>query len=108
MIPWVDIASWLLLLGGSAFCVIGGVGLLRLPDFYSRTHAGGLTDTLGATLILAGLMLQAGPGMVAVKLVLIALVLHVTSPTGTHALVKAAWARGVRVDGEAPDDVASH
>lgn len=94
----VDLLSWALLLAGSFFCVTGGLGLLRLPDFYSRTHAAGLTDTLGATLLFAGLVLQAGLGVVAAKLVIIGIVLHITSPTGTHALVKAAYSRGVRAE----------
>jgi multicomponent Na+:H+ antiporter subunit G len=93
----VDVLSWVLLLAGSFFCVTGGIGLLRMPDFYTRAHAGGLTDTLGLTLIIAGLIVQAGLSLVAVKLVLIAAILHVTCPTGTHALVKAAYARGMRV-----------
>jgi multicomponent Na+:H+ antiporter subunit G len=97
----LDLLSWLLLLGGSFFCVVGGIGLLRLPDFYCRTHAGGLTDTLGATLIMGGLMLQAPDLLTAGKLVMIAMLLHVTSPTGTHALVRAAFSRGLRLEGEA-------
>ena len=47
----VDIAGWVFLLLGSFFCVVGGVGILRLPDFYSRLHGAGITDTLGAGLI---------------------------------------------------------
>ena len=104
----MDALSWLLLLSGGAFCVLGGVGLLRLPDFYSRAHAGGLTDTLGSTLLLAGLALQAGWGLVAVKLGMIALLLHVASPTGTHALAKAAFRRGMRFEAaEQGDDPAA-
>lgn len=94
----LDLASGLLLGLGTFFCVTGGIGLLRLPDFYSRAHAGGLPDTLGATLILAGLALQAGPNLIAVKLVMIGVLMHVTSPTGAHALAKAAFARGVRAE----------
>ena len=97
MTSLVDAASWLLLLSGALICVIGGVGLHRMPDFYSRTHAGGLTDTLGATLILLGLVLQAGPTLISVKLLMIAFLLHLTSPTATHALVKAAYSRRVKV-----------
>ena len=59
----VDVASWICLLAGSMFCLIGGVGMLRLPDFYTRGHAAGVTDTLGAGLILLGLMFQAGFGL---------------------------------------------
>ena len=99
----LDAASWILLVAGSLFCVTGGIGLLRLPDFYSRAHAGGLADTLGATLLLGGLALQAGASLVTVKLFMIAFLLHLTSPTATHALVKAAYARGLRVlEGDAP------
>ena len=97
----VDALSWLLLVSGAVFCVIGGVGLLRMPDFYSRTHAASLTDTLGAGLILIGLMFQAGFGLVMVKLVTILLFLYLTSPTSAHALVKAAYSGGLAfVDGE--------
>jgi hypothetical protein len=46
--------------GGGFFCVVGGIGLLRMPDFYTRMHAASVTETLGAGLILLGLMLQAG------------------------------------------------
>ena len=54
----LELLSWALLVSGSVFCVIGGVGLLRMPDFYTRTHAASVTDTLGAGLLLAGLILQ--------------------------------------------------
>ena len=57
---WVDYLSLVLLAGGSFFCVVGAIGLLRLPDFYTRLHGAGIIDTLGAGLILVGLMMQAG------------------------------------------------
>ncbi len=93
----LDAVSAVLLLGGAAFCVIGGIGLVRMPEFYSRTHATGLGDTMGAGLITAGLALQAPTVLVAVKLVFILGFLWFTGPMATHALVKAAYARGVRV-----------
>ena len=65
-------ASWACLLLGAGFCFVGGVGLLRLPDFYSRMHGGGVTETLGAGLILLGLMFQSGLSLATVKLVMIA------------------------------------
>ena len=92
----LDAASWFCLLSGAAFCVIGGVGLLRLPDLFSRTHAAGITDTLGAGLILLGLIFQAGFDLVSVKLATIVVFLTITSPTSAHALVKAAFSRGMR------------
>ncbi|MDJ0862547.1 MAG: monovalent cation/H(+) antiporter subunit G [Gammaproteobacteria bacterium] len=86
----VDFASGALLLVGSIFILIGGVGLLRMPDFYTRIHAAGITDTLGATAILLGLALQAGWDLMSVKLVIILLFVLLTSPTASHSLAKAA------------------
>ncbi|MCI3953363.1 MAG: sodium:proton antiporter, partial [Burkholderiales bacterium] len=64
----IDIASGVLLVVGGLFCIVGGVGLLRMPDFYTRVHAASVTDTLGVGLILLGLVLQAGWTLVAAKL----------------------------------------
>jgi len=93
----IEIASWVLLMSGAGFCIIGGIGLLRMPDFYARTHAAGITDTLGAGLLLAGLLLQAGPTLIGVKLVLIFAFLELVGPTAGHALFKAAYAHGIKV-----------
>jgi len=92
----IDTASWILLLGGAIFSVIGGIGILRMPDFYTRMHAASITDTAGMTLMLAGLMLQAGLSLVTAKLVFIMLFLLITSPTATHALARAALHDGVK------------
>jgi len=92
---WVDTLSWVLLVGGSFFCVTGAIGLLRLPDFYARLHGAGIIDTLGAGLILAGLMLQAGFSLVTVKLLFILFFVLITSPTATHAIAHAAHTRGL-------------
>ena len=91
----LDIASWISLLGGCVFCVIGGIGMIRMPDLYTRSHAASLTDTFGAALILLGLGIQAGISLIAVKLIFIYIFLYITSPTSAHALVKAAYAKGV-------------
>lgn len=102
----LDLASWILISVGAVFSLIGGLGLIRLPDFYSRTHAGGLTDTVGASFLLIGLALQAPGWNVAFKLILIALLLYVSSPTSTHALVKAAFSRGLRSENPGADHAA--
>lgn len=88
--------SWIMLLAGGAVGVIGGIGLLRFPDFYSRLHAGGITDTLTALLIVGGLVLQSGFSLVTLKLLLILLFLLFTTPTATHALARAAWSGGIQ------------
>ncbi len=55
-----DVLSWAFILSGSAIIIIGSIGLVRLPDFYSRAHAAGMTDTLGAGLVVLGMMVEAG------------------------------------------------
>lgn len=75
---------------GVFFIIVGGIGLLRLPDFYTRLHGAGITDTLGAGLIMLGLMIQGGQTQVTIKLILILIFLWYTSPTATHALARAA------------------
>jgi len=103
----LDILSWVLLLGGGAFVIIGGVGLLRLPDFYTRLHAAGMTDTLGAGLIILGMMVEGGLSLVTVKLVLLGVLIFLTSPTATHAIANAAFTAGLEPwtgdDGPAAD-----
>ncbi len=91
----IDILSWILLLAGAGFMLVGGIGVLRLPDVYTRAHAGGITDTLGADLILVGLILQGGFTLVSVKLALILVFIFFTSPTSTHALIHTAHANGL-------------
>ncbi len=96
MAALIDAASWAVLVSGGVFCVIGALGLIRMPDFYTRMHAASVTDTLGAALILLGLILQAGFTLVTAKLLIVGLLIFFTSPTATHALARAAFVRGVR------------
>ena len=95
MALFLDIVTWICLFAGSFFAVVGGMGILRLPDFYTRLHAGGITDTLGASLILIGLMFTAGWSLVTAKLAMLLLFLAITSPLSSHALAKAAFMRGL-------------
>jgi multicomponent Na+:H+ antiporter subunit G len=91
----VDFASALLLAAGAASCLVGGVGLLRMPEFYTRLHAASLCDSTGAMFILLGLALQAGWSLAAVKLAVIGLLLFFTSPAAVHAIARAALGRGL-------------
>ena len=90
-----DAASAALMAAGGFFCIVGAVGLLRMPDFFTRTHAASVIETLGAGLIIAGLMMQAGWTLAAAKLAVLGLLILFASPTATHALAKAAHGRGV-------------
>jgi multicomponent Na+:H+ antiporter subunit G len=96
----LDILTWILLLAGAFFCLVGGIGILRLPDFFTRTHASGVTDTLAAGCVLIGLMLQTNEPLVLSKLVIVIAILWFTSPTSGYALARAALSHGLtpRVD----------
>jgi multicomponent Na+:H+ antiporter subunit G len=101
----VEVASWFFILAGSAGVVISTFGLVRLPDFYTRVHAGGVTDTMGAVLIIIGLAIQSGFSMIAVKLIIIGVFLLFTGPTATHAAANAAWVAGLKPQlAERPDE----
>jgi multicomponent Na+:H+ antiporter subunit G len=92
----IDIASWICIGVGGLACIAGAVGLLRMPDLFTRMHAASLVDTVGAGFVLLGLALQAGLTLVTVKLVMIGLLIFFASPTATHALARAALYRGVK------------
>ena len=103
------ILVWLFLLAGAFFAIVGGIGIVRLPEFFSRLHGGGITDTLGAGLIMVGLLIHTlgcaltepntelvGHLLTAFKLVMILFFLTVTSPTACHALAKSALTQGLK------------
>jgi multicomponent Na+:H+ antiporter subunit G len=96
MAAYVDMAvialAWAFLVSGALLCVIGGIGLLRFPDFYTRMHPAGMIDTGGVLFIIVGLMLRTDDWLILVKLLLILFLLFFTSPTATHAVAKAAVA----------------
>lgn len=89
------ILSWVMLISGATFAVIGAIGILRMPDFYTRIHAASVTDTAGVLLIFGGLLCQAPDLPSAIRLVLVLSFLVVTSPTASHALAKAAKHAGI-------------
>ncbi len=90
-----DIISWPLIVAGSALYVIGALGLLRMPDVFTRMHATSVSDTLGAGLLLAGMMVQAGFSLVSAKLAVVLLLLLYTGPVATHAIARAARYAGL-------------
>jgi multicomponent Na+:H+ antiporter subunit G len=87
----------LLLIGGAVFLLVSCVGLLRLPDFYTRAHAVGKAETLGSMLILTGLALYNGASLSSLKLLLILVVIAITNPTATHALTRSALRSGLKI-----------
>ncbi len=104
MTTLLDIASWILLTLGGISVLIGGIGALRMPNLYARMHAASVTDSIGAILVLIGIMLQAGLSLATIKLAAILLFLLLTSPTASNALASAALLAGTRPDAELPDN----
>ena len=100
----LDILSWVLLTLGGLAVLVGGIGALRMPDLYTRMHAASVTDSLGAILVLTGIMLQAGLTLATIKLAAILLFLLLTSPTSSNALASAALIAGTRPLDETPAD----
>ena len=91
-----EIVSLILLVAGAFFLLVGSVGIVRLPDFFTRTHATGKTDTLGLILSLAGLAVHDGLTLNSAKLLVAAVFVGLTAPVGTHALARAAYRSGLR------------
>ena len=96
----IEVLATICLAAGAFFAMVGCLGLVRMPDLYPRMHAASVTDTLGAGLLLAGLVLASGPNLVSAKLVLLGLLIFLTSPTATHALAQAALARAPHLVGD--------
>ena len=91
----LDWLSWACLLGGSFFILVSSLAVLRLPDYFSRIHGAGITDTLGAGLMILGLACQAGLTLVTVKLFMVLAFMMLTGPVTVHALAKTAYRLGL-------------
>ena len=90
MSVFLDYLSGILLFAGVIVCLIGAIGVFKLPDVFSRMHGSGVIDTFGVGSIFLGLMIQAGFSIICLKLLLILIFIFFTSPTATHALARAA------------------
>lgn len=85
----------LFILSGIFFLLVGSIGIIRLPDFYSRTHATSKSDTLGMMLVIGGLIIFEGWDINSAKLLLVLLFIALSNPIGSHALARAAHKTGV-------------
>lgn len=92
----IEILSTVFIAVGIFFMTTGAIGLLRLPDFYTRLHATGKCDTLGEVLVIVGCMIFQGWSFISVKLFFLMVFIFIANPVGTHALMKAAYVTGVK------------
>ncbi|NNJ91973.1 MAG: monovalent cation/H(+) antiporter subunit G [Gammaproteobacteria bacterium] len=94
-----EVLKWvgdIFLFAGGFLCITGGIGLLRFPDFFTRVHAAGVTETLATPLLLVGLMLHMDWSLDTLKVLMILIFVLATNPTATHAMAKAALHGGLR------------
>ena len=92
----MDIIVAITILAGLFFLTVAAIGMIRFPDFFTRSHALSLTDTLGAFLVLFGLALHQGPNLSALKILLILILIFLINPVISHATVKAALRAGIK------------
>lgn len=91
-----DVVSLLFISAGAFFLLVGSIGIVRLPDFFSRTHATGKSDTLGIMLVLGGLAVFEGLTLNSAKLLIGIVFVGLANPVGSHALAKAALRYGLK------------
>ncbi len=91
----MTVLAIILMLGGVFFLTVSCIGLIRLPDFYSRTHAVGKSETLGAMLLLTGLAVYNGWSVSSLKILIIVLFMLIANPSATHAISRAALRAGL-------------
>ncbi|MFH1088089.1 MAG: monovalent cation/H(+) antiporter subunit G [Chloroflexota bacterium] len=84
-----------LILAGVFFLTVSCIGLVRLPDFYARTHAVGKSETLGAILVLGGLAVYSGLALSTAKLLIILIFVLIANPAATHVVARAALRSGL-------------
>lgn len=84
------------MVAGAFFIFTSALGLLRMPDFFTRLHPAGIADSLGAPLVLIGVAIENGFSLFSGKIILLILFLMITSPTACHALAHAAVISGLK------------
>lgn len=92
----IEFASWVLILLGSFFTIVGAFGIVRMPEIFTRMHAASVTDTLGIGFLILGMSLQAGFDLVTLKLVFLLALFFFTGPVVTHALAQACLHEGIK------------
>ncbi len=100
----VEVLSWVFIVSGSFFTIVGSLGVLRLPDFWTRLHGMSISDSAGVILLILGMAMQAGLTLITVKLFIILAFLFITGPTSTHAVANAALVSGLKPRSDVPPE----
>lgn len=91
----LHILTWVLLAGGGFFCIVGAIGINRMPDAFTRLHSASVIDTLGVGMIIGGLMIESGLTLVTARLAIILALVFFTSPVAGHAIARSMRHRNV-------------
>ena len=89
-----EISAALLILTGGGFMFVSALGVIRLPDFYTRLHASSIGETFGLVLAGVGMVIHQGINLTSAKILLIIVALFLVNPIGTHLIGKAAIRAG--------------
>ena len=92
----MEILSMIFIVAGLFFLIVAAVGVIRLPDVFSRSHAVSLTDSLGALLMLVGIAFYEGLGINTLKILVVLVLLYILNPVIAHATIRAALRAGVK------------
>ncbi len=92
----MDILSIIFIVAGLFFLIVAAIGVIRLPDVFSRSHAVSLTDSIGAFLMLIGIALHEGLGKNMLKILVVLVLLYILNPGIAHATVRAALRSGLK------------
>jgi multicomponent Na+:H+ antiporter subunit G len=92
----MNIISIIFIIAGLFFLIVAAIGVVRLPDVFSRSHAVSLTDTLGAFFMLFGLALHEGLGINTLKILVVLVLLYILNPVISHATIRAALRAGLK------------
>ena len=92
----MDILSIIFIAAGSFFLIVAAIGVVRLPDVFTRSHALSLTDSLGAFLVLVGIVLHEGMGKNSLKILAVLALLYILNPVIAHATIRAALRSGLK------------
>ena len=92
----MNILSTVFIIAGLFFLIVAAIGVVRLPDVFSRSHAVSLTDSLGAFLMLFGVALHEGIGINALKILVVLVLLYILNPVISHATIRAALRAGLK------------
>jgi multicomponent Na+:H+ antiporter subunit G len=81
----------LFLVGGLFFYIVGVVGLIRMPDVFTRMHATTKCDTMGAGMIFIALIIWQGMSYISLNILIVLIFIWLTNPTAAHYIAKSAY-----------------